>query len=162
MVLSCSGETLDRVDMRMNRDAGGLAMSSSQTRIETMRDRYGCPGRTLDSRRERNRSNQRYFLGLGVLQTKPFVDQKRVRIILLRSSQHIEVTQQIRVIKSWQGLWAHCLSETSLRQLANGSSIPATVQIFPLSGDLAEAIAVQLGANNPLSKRTTRDKPTDQ
>ena len=64
------GETLDRVDMRMNRDAGGLAMSSSQTRIEIMRDRYGCPGRTLDSRRDRNRSSQRYFLGLGVLQTK--------------------------------------------------------------------------------------------
>ena len=56
------GETLDRVDMRMNRDAGGLAMSSSQTRIETMRDRYGCPGRTLDSRRDRDRSSQRYFL----------------------------------------------------------------------------------------------------
>ena len=70
MVFSCLGETLDRVDMRMNRDAGGLAMSSSQTRIETMRDRYGCPGRTLDSRRDRNRSSQRYFLGLGVLQTK--------------------------------------------------------------------------------------------
>ena len=48
------GETLDRVDMRMNRDAGGLAMSGSQTRIETMRDRYGCPGRTLDSRRDRD------------------------------------------------------------------------------------------------------------
>jgi hypothetical protein len=29
------GETSDRVDMRMNRDAGGLAMSSSQIRIET-------------------------------------------------------------------------------------------------------------------------------
>jgi len=47
MVVSL-GETLDRVDMRMNRDAGGLAMSSSQTRIEIMRGRYGCPGRTLD------------------------------------------------------------------------------------------------------------------
>ena len=70
MVLSCLGETLDRVDMRMNRDAGGLAMSSSQIRIETMRDRYGCPGRTLDSWRERNRSSQRHFLGLVVLQTK--------------------------------------------------------------------------------------------
>ena len=70
MVLFCLGETLDRVDMRMNRDAGGLAMSSSQTSIETMTDRYGCPGRTLDSRRDRDRNSQRYFLGLGVLQTK--------------------------------------------------------------------------------------------
>ena len=73
MVLSCLGETLDRVDMRMNRDAGGLAMSSSQTRIETMGDRYGCPGRTLDSWRERNRSSQRHFLGVVVLQTKAIV-----------------------------------------------------------------------------------------
>jgi hypothetical protein len=41
------GETLDRVDMRMNRDAGGLAMSSSQTRIETMGDRYVVLGELL-------------------------------------------------------------------------------------------------------------------
>ena len=54
----------------MNRDAGGFAMSVSQARIETMGDRYGCPGRTLDSWRERNRSSQRHFLGLVVLQTK--------------------------------------------------------------------------------------------
>jgi len=38
--------------------------------FETMGDRYGCPGRTLDSWRERNRSSQRHFLGLVVLQTK--------------------------------------------------------------------------------------------
>ena len=70
MVLSCLGEACDRLDMTMNRDAGGLAMSVSQARIETMGDRYGCPGRTLDSWRERNRSSQRHFLGLVVLQTK--------------------------------------------------------------------------------------------
>jgi len=35
-----------------------------------MGDRYGCPGRTLDSWRERNRSSQRHFLGVVVLQTK--------------------------------------------------------------------------------------------
>jgi hypothetical protein len=69
------GALLSRRGMRsvghdMNRDAGGLAMSVSQARIETMGDRYGCPGRTLDSWRERNRSSQRHFLGLVVLQTK--------------------------------------------------------------------------------------------
>jgi hypothetical protein len=41
------GETLDRVDMRMNRDAGGLAMSSSQTSIETMTDRMVVLGELL-------------------------------------------------------------------------------------------------------------------
>jgi hypothetical protein len=69
-----------------------------------MGDRYGCPGRTLDSWRERNRSSQRHFLGLVVLTDKSYcVDRMRIRIILLRS-QHHEIAQQIRVIKSWQGL----------------------------------------------------------
>jgi hypothetical protein len=72
----------------------------------------------------------------------------RIRIILLRS-QHHEIAQQIRVIKSWQGLVGTLsLSIILQKQLANGSSIPrcgANPQ-FSLSDDLAGAIAVQLGA----------------
>src|ERR1700737_3638641 len=57
---------------------------------------------------------------LGRLTNKSYcVDRKRIRIILLRS-QHLEVTQQISVIKSWQGLGGTLPVLISQKQLANG------------------------------------------
>src|SRR5258706_10471857 len=62
------------------------------------------------------------FFGLGRLTSKSYcVDRKRIRIILLRS-QHLEVTQQISVIKSWQGLVGTLPVSISQKQPANGSS----------------------------------------